>query len=310
MPTLRNALRAIRRSQPFNSIATSALRRGFRAVHIDPGLVSRKLRRVGLVEDRLPNGRTLRLWTQDDDLIPNEVFWRGWCGFEPETMVLFFHLASRARVTMDVGAHVGLFALVAGHASPASRVYAFEALPAVCERLRQNVERNGLTNVEVVGRAVGAVEKTAEFFYSTGIGLPGESSLRRDCTEQFMRFSSEGEIAKTEVQVISLDSFAREKGIIGVDLVKIDTEGTEPQVLRGMAEILARSRPAIVCEVLRGFDTERELEEVLAPYGYAYYLLGPLGPERRSRIEGQPEDRWGLRNWLFTTLSPEEVARL
>jgi hypothetical protein len=110
--------------------------------------------------------------------------------------------------------------------------------------------------------------------------------------------------------VITLDSFIRDRGLTKVDLIKIDTEGTEPQVLRGMGETLRRDRPTIICEVLKGFGTERELQEMLCHYGYRYYLLTRDGPTLRETIEGQPDDRWELRNYLFTTLGPDEVAQL
>jgi Methyltransferase FkbM domain len=49
----------------------------------------------------------------------------------------------------------------------------------------------------------------------------------------------------------------REQGIAKVDLVKIDTETTEPAVIRGMARTLARDRPDVVCEVLAGLRPVR-----------------------------------------------------
>jgi hypothetical protein len=51
------------------------------------------LPRTGPVRSRLPNGEVLRLWSRGDDWISNQVFWRGWSGYEPETTPLFFELA-------------------------------------------------------------------------------------------------------------------------------------------------------------------------------------------------------------------------
>jgi FkbM family methyltransferase len=41
------------------------------------------------------------------------------------------------------------------------------------------------------------------------------------------------ELQSQTVSVVSLDRYVQERGLNGVDLVKIDTESTEPQVLRG-----------------------------------------------------------------------------
>ena len=96
------------------------------------------------------------------------------------------------------------------------------------------------------------------------------------------------------------------KKIDRIDLIKIDTESTEAQVLRGMAETIRRDHPTILCEVLPGCGSERPLEEVLASSGYRFYLLTSKGPIPREHIEG---DRvWP--NHLFTTLDSEDVARL
>jgi FkbM family methyltransferase len=308
--TIRDYLKRVRDSQPFNRLTTSAFRSLFRATGFRSELVTRKLRRVGEVEARLPNGRTLRLWTENDDQIPNRIFWDGWDGFERETIPLFYRLAECARVTFDVGAHVGTFSLLAAHANLEGRVYAFEPMPGTFERLRRNVAMNGLANVRCANLAVGQFKTTSRLFYETGTAIPGEASLRRECTEAFRWASPGGEISETEVAVTTLDEFVRENDLAGVDLVKIDTEGTEPEVLRGLADTLRRDRPDVVCEVLKGFATEAGLDEVLRPLGYRYYVLTPEGPAPRAIIEGQPDGRWDLRNYLFSRRGPEDVMRL
>ncbi len=82
--------------------------------------------------------------------------------------------------------------------------------------------------------------------------------------------------------------------------MKIDTESTEPDVLRGAAKLLARDRPNIFCEVLKGRGAEGLLEEILEPLGYRFFLLTPEGAQERERIEGHPQ--W--LNYLFTTGVP------
>jgi FkbM family methyltransferase len=42
---------------------------------------------------------------------------------------LFWRLACKARVTLDIGAHVGYYSVLAGMANPAGTVFAFEPLP-------------------------------------------------------------------------------------------------------------------------------------------------------------------------------------
>ncbi len=248
------------------------------------------LHRVGDVHAALPNGRTLRLWSRGDDWVANQVYWRGWSGYEPETTPHFFRLATAARATLDVGAYVGFFALLAGHANPAGRVFAFEPLPGPFERLQRNVARNSLGNVTCVAAAAGVADGTAEL-YHVPAELPTSSSLSLD----FMRPA--GALERLPVRVVALDGFVRAQGLARVDLVKIDTETTEPDVLLGMKETLARDHPRIVCEVLAGRGAEPRLEALLRPLGYRFFLLTPDGPVRKDAVLGHPR----FLNYLFAT---------
>jgi FkbM family methyltransferase len=298
---LTRALRRLRYRQPLNRFATASVRAGLGALGLRSELLIRHLHRVGDVDSPLPNGRVLRLWSEADDWVSNQVFWRGWHGYEPETTPLFWRLASRARVTLDVGAYVGFFSLLAAHANPHGRIFAFEPLAPAFERLRSNVNRNGVTNVECLHKAVGAEAGSASFFHvRADAGIPCSSSL----SYEFMRELPN--LETSTVAVVSLDGFLDERGVTGVDLVKIDTESTEPQVLQGMQRTIRRDRPAIICEVLPGRGAEAALQEQIRDLEYRAYLLTPEGPVSKETVEGHPE--W--LNYLLSPLRPEEVARL
>lgn len=287
---MKRALKRLRGSQPFNYLTTTAVKGALNVAGIRSETVIKHLHRMGTVSCRLPNGRTLRLWSRADDWVSNQVYWRGWHGYEPETAPVFFRLATKARVTLDVGAYVGFFACLAAHANPKGKVFAFEPLPAIYERLNLNVRLNRLDNINTTQTAVAETNGDARFFH-VGDGLPTSSSL----SYPFMQ-GTEG-LTSSDVPVVSLDSFLAQKRVEGVDLIKIDTESTEPDVLRGALTTLQRDHPTIICEVLVGRGTAGALEELLAPLGYQFYLLTPKGAERRERIEGHPQ--W--LNYLLVT---------
>jgi FkbM family methyltransferase len=295
----KKGLKKLRASQPFNRVTTSTVRAFLSVTGLHSGIAIKHLHRIGAVSSELPNGRALRLWSKADDWVSNQVYWRGWRGYEPETVQLFFKLATRSRSTIDVGAYVGFFALVAAHANPDGLVYAFEPLAEPYERLRRNVELNQLSNVRCIPSAVGNAEGKAEF-YHVPINMPCSSSL----SFEFMR--SAQELQSSWVPVTTLDTFVQEQGLNHIDLVKIDTESTEPDVLRGMAGTIQRHRPHIVCEVLKGRGSEQAVDELVRSFGYSCYHLRPEGPVLCDRVEGHPS--W--LNYLFTTLEPDALARL
>ncbi len=111
-------------------------------------------------------------------------------------------------------------------------------------------------------------------------GIPSSSSLSRE----FM--SNHPHAIPIEVEVIRLDQFVADHGL-NVDLVKIDTETTEPDVLAGMANTLERDKPDVFLEVLEQTDGEA-MDAVVLPLGYRLLEVRPDGGriERESFHEG------------------------
>jgi FkbM family methyltransferase len=290
---MKEALKAVRASRPFNGPATVVTRAVSRLTGHEFETAIKHLPRTGPVRSTLPNGQVLRLWSRGDDWVSNQVFWRGWSGYEPETTPLFFHLAQEADVVVDVGAFVGLYSLLAALANPRGRVFAFEPMPDNAERFRRHIELNRLKNVELVPAAVSAESGTAELFHLGG-SYPSSTSL----VEGFM--SSHPDVRASVVPTVALDAFLDERGADHVSLVKLDIETGEPEALLGMSRTLERDRPAIFCEVLSA-DVGARLQTILAPLGYRYYHLTPEGPLEREEILCHPE--W--LNYLFALSRPE-----
>jgi FkbM family methyltransferase len=291
-------LKRLRAVPAVNAALTHAIRTPMRAVGAHSEFAVKHLPRVGTTTMVLPGRRRARLWSRGDDWVPNQVFWRGWDGYEPEMTPIFWRFATAARVTLDVGAHVGFYAILAAIANEHGSVFAFEPLPPVFERLQRNLALNRLENVIALQQAAGAIDGPAPFFHVPGL-IPCSSSL----SESFMR--SHPVVESLPVSVVRLDTFARERGLASVDLMKLDTETTEPEVLIGMGPLLGSSRPDIFCEVLQR-DEADALTGILQPLGYSFYLLTDAGPELRSEVIAH--ELW--RNHMFTTRDRSAIARV
>lgn len=142
-------------------------------------------------------------------------------------------------VFFDVGANVGYLATLLARAVPNLRVFAFEPLPGNAAVCRLNFRLNALRNADVVEKAVGEVSGRARLLkarYSGGstlesVGIPPDL------------------VGVTQVDVVSLDDCVARWGLPVPTLVKIDVEGAEIQVLRGMRSLLQSARPCIVYEI-------------------------------------------------------------
>jgi len=244
---------------------------------------------VGIVRDRLWSGAELRLASDGRDLIASAVHWRGLAGWEPETLAALRKVLPDVRVFFDVGASTGVFSLIAALDDRSRRVFAFEPGPGMSEGLERNLVLNGVSNVRRVEAAVCGHDGTVDLFMPPGESLPFGASTLAGHREAGTRL---------RVRALKLDTFAAQEGIGCVDLVKVDTEGTEPVVLAGARGLLERDQPWIVCEVLHGL-TEAGLHEELDRLGYRYFAITHRGLEPRPRIVGDPAYR--ERNWLFAT---------
>jgi FkbM family methyltransferase len=178
----------------------------------------------------------------------------------------------RGDTYVDVGAHIGLYAL------PIARrlqrfgdgtVVAFEPASDTWTMLRHLAQLNHLHNVRVIQTALGA----------TVARRPLRASEQRGTADAGTR-SLYGDGVPTEVVVVRpFDDWVEERPMARLDVVKIDVEGGEYQVLQGMRASIARFKPrCIVVEVrasllaLAGVSP-RELEALATALGYC-----PDGP--------------------------------
>jgi FkbM family methyltransferase len=286
--------RRLRRVRFLNGPATFGLRTVMGWVGVTWEPVIAHLPRIGVVAVGLPNGRRLRMITDADDGVSNQVFWRGWDGFEPEVSPLFFQLATGAQFTLDVGAHIGYYALLAGHARLGGRVFAFEPYERPLRALRRNVAANGVVNIEIVAKAAGRASGPQDFYYFEIANIPSSSSLSREFMLSGMsrEFIADREKLRHQVvDVVALDDFCDERGL-NVDLVKIDTEATEHDVLIGMRKALERCRPHVILEMLPAGRAD-VIDALVLPLGYRPYLLRASG--------GTPYDSVGaaVGNWYL-----------
>ena len=138
------------------------------------------------------------------------------------------------RTVLDIGANVGNH--TASFCDAARHVHAFEPNPSVFQRLKQFVERNRIDNVTLYD--CGLSDKNGELTFYI---VPGCSHLAT--FEQRLNSISAG-----QVKIAIGDDIVRDHSIEHVDFIKLDVEGHEFEVLRGLANTIARDRPVIVME--------------------------------------------------------------
>lgn len=243
---------------------------------------------IGCFRIKFPQQFSIKMEITAHDEIARTLFWEGISAFEYETVQLFIELSRSARTVFDIGANNGYFSLIAARLNSAAQVFAFEPVPRICNQIHRNVALNRLKNLTVIQAAVSEKNGRATLFVPKS-EFPTSASLME---------SFRPETEPIDCQSIKLDTFVRENYIDRVDLVKIDTEATEPSVLKGMQTILNEFHPDIICEVLKG-RTEENLQRILEPLHYNFYLITNSDLKKVDKIEG--DFTYRFKNYFFTT---------
>lgn len=132
-------------------------------------------------------------------------------------------LSDETLVVVDIGAHVGAFALEVARRFPHARVTCYEPFPDTASYLNRNIAANQLEDrISVVLEAVGA---TSERRLLYAVATSGSNSFQP---------SEDPSLVSTalEVPVTSFDSVAAAMGG-RIDIVKLDCEGSEYDIVLG-----------------------------------------------------------------------------
>lgn len=257
-------------------------------------LVSRhvKLPPSGTLRLKADN-KVFRLRTNQTNYLTKKVFWEGLENFEYTP--IFIDLVKKAGTFYDIGANIGFYSVLASVINPKIQVTSFEPASGPLSYLRQNVALGNHKNIRVAPVALSNIEGSIDFFEIRNHkytylqhNLGGEGNTGSKTIERFF--------VKTSVPCTTLDAFVRESGLQRLDLVKMDTEGTEHLILQKATETLTRMKPLIVCETLFN-KIEGELEDLLKPLGYEFYNHTPQGLQKVDTLR-RAEDN-GVRNCFF-----------
>ena len=173
----------------------------------------------GPVEVSATTGFGAQLPCRLPDLIQTYLYLFG--VWEPDITAFIARRLEAGRTFVDVGANIGYHTLLAAHKG--ARVVAIEASPRIFRTLKQNVDRNGSSSVRVVNKAVSDRAGTCSIYEGPVQNIGLSTTLRR-----------RGFATEAEVEAAPLSDLLEADEIRTTQMLKIDVEGDEDAVLRGM----------------------------------------------------------------------------
>jgi FkbM family methyltransferase len=229
-----------------------------------------------------------------------------WGNCDPATNGEYFLIEQAAptlRLVLDIGANLGDWTARVALVAPTCLVHAFEASP----RTFANLSRRLTGTPNLVLHQAGMGERAGrEVFQDCGENSGLSSFVSRAAT---IGLKAEREV---EVPVTTVDDFCRQHQIARLDFVKIDTEGFEGPILRGMVDSLRHKRVIAVQFEYGGtwLDAGESLAGVsslLVAHGYALHRLRPDGVEP-LRYNSQVHESFKYANYLAVQ-SPAVLAQ-
>jgi FkbM family methyltransferase len=191
--------------------------------------------------------------------------------FENIEIEFILNVLEPGMIFFDAGANVGLFTISAAKKIGGKCIFAFEPCASTYALLKQNVQLNGLPDVNVAQIALG--DAVGEGVLQVNVrGKDGLNTLGR------ATHSESKAVGQEEVTITTLDVFMKDHDISHVDVMKVDIEGGELMLFQGARELLERAdAPLILYEsgyLTRGFGYHPvEIIWFLESCGYTVFTL-------------------------------------
>ena len=175
-------------------------------------------------------------------------------------------------VFFDIGAHVGYFSAIAAVLNNGSgEVHAFEPRAMNARFFRNHMKANGLQNVTLYEVAVG--ESDGEVNFDTKHGSATG------------RVSENG---KLRIKQVSIDRMINDNSLPVPGFIKIDVEGGEIEVLKGLKNLISSTRPRLLVAT-HNPECHEYVIDFLKEHKYTFEILEPDFKKGDTEIIALPQ---------------------
>ncbi|MCO5240869.1 MAG: FkbM family methyltransferase [Chitinophagaceae bacterium] len=190
---------------------------------------------------------------------------------EPYKTEAFLSHFKKGEIFFDIGAHIGYFSAMASVLNNGEgKVFAFEPRPMNIDFFKKHMAKNHFSDVTLFEVAVGDTDKEVRF-----------DSNRGSATG---RIAPDGNL---EVKQVSVGRMVKEGSLPVPTFIKIDVEGGEIEVLKGLEELIATTKPKLLVAT-HNAECHSFVLEFLDKYSYSYTILNPDAVKGDTEIIALP----------------------
>ena len=203
--------------------------------------------------------------------------------FEKKEMDLCKEYISETSIVLDIGANIGLHSIYFSSLAKDGCIFSFEPSLTTFSFLVSNVAN--ITNIVPINLAISDEGKIANFYHTSDNAYSSLMDTKRKEV-----------VSVIKVPCMRVDDVVSGLHLDRVDFVKIDVEGMEFEVLKGMVEVISKYQPVIFCEIYKGKHSNQQPDEtvqLLIEKGYRALVMS------KGKLVDYEKHNDALYNYLF-----------
>jgi len=249
---------------------------------------------------KIPKLPEFYMYSRNEDTVVKELYWTEFKGWENTSLEIWNYFAeSDNGLVLDIGSYSGIYSLIAAF-NKKNKVLAFDIQKECIEKINKNITLNKFSNIKCHQFGFADKNEVLQFHFN-------ESSDVMTSVASLIKSKNHNSVA--EVMVRKGDDLLSElaKGE-AVKLIKIDVEGVEQSVIKGMQKTIERDKPNMLIEINKRLQVNDVIK--LLPSDYKCYQIDESEPQMKEfGLLSIIKKQLG-RNYLFTTKLPEKLNHL
>lgn len=153
--------------------------------------------------------------------------------------VLTKYIKKEKPIFFDIGANLGDYTRELKLTFPNAAIYAFEPFINAFEIMKTN---STLPNINCFNLGFGSKAEKKRIYIDINHPTNGHASFYKDVLRDIHKV----ELTEKEIEITMVDNFCDSNQVSFIDFLKIDTEGSEMEVLKGAKQMISRARIDII----------------------------------------------------------------